>query len=246
MIFQFDGDVAEKYGVDEATFLAYVYFWTKTNKANEVNFYDGRYWTYNTQKAFVELFPFWSRRTIQRILKNCEEAGLLLVGNYNAKTTDQTRWYALSDDAIHAHFPLHQIVHSNAPNSAMQCTEPCNVYNEHLTTQLEAESNKLRYTEIMDEFNRRCKRLRPCSRLTDKRRRVIKTLFSKKFDYEQLYLAFDKANASDFCTGNNKRGWTADFDWLLKEENLVKVLEGKYSDDAAKVAPPKGGFDEWD
>jgi phage replication O-like protein O len=49
--------------------------------------------------------------------------------------------------------------------------------------------------------------------------------------FEELFTA---ANESNFLSGRveDKRGfktqWKADFDWLIKEENLIKVLEGKY------------------
>lgn len=34
--------------------------------------------------------------------------------------------------------------------------------------------------------------------------------------------------ASAFCCGNNDRRWQANFDWLLKPDTRLKVLEGKY------------------
>lgn len=39
---------------------------------------------------------------------------------------------------------------------------------------------------------------------------------------------FAKVNSSPFLIGKNNRGWRADFDWVLKEDNRVKILEGKY------------------
>lgn len=47
-------------------------------------------------------------------------------------------------------------------------------------------------------------------------------------------LIFKKCAASSFCNGKNDRGWTASFDWLMKDpENAQKVLDGNYED------PPK-------
>ena len=37
-----------------------------------------------------------------------------------------------------------------------------------------------------------------------------------------------KAAASDFLNGKNDRGWVADFDWMIKPNNFIKVLEGNY------------------
>lgn len=37
-----------------------------------------------------------------------------------------------------------------------------------------------------------------------------------------------RISASDFCNGKNDRGWSADFDFLLKPDTWAKVNEGKY------------------
>lgn len=44
---------------------------------------------------------------------------------------------------------------------------------------------------------------------------------------------------SDFCRGQNDRGWRADFDFILSPSKLLRVLEGKYSAPAgnATTAP---------
>ena len=53
---------------------------------------------------------------------------------------------------------------------------------------------------------------------------------------------FTMAQESAFLTGDNKRGWIASFDWLMKPSNMAKVLEGNYvngaslRDTAAEVA----------
>ena len=49
--------VAERYGFEEAVFLDAIVFWYRTNKAENRNFRDGRWWTYNSIKAFEEVFP---------------------------------------------------------------------------------------------------------------------------------------------------------------------------------------------
>lgn len=33
---------------------------------------------------------------------------------------------------------------------------------------------------------------------------------------------------SEFLKGKNERHWTATFDWLMKPNNMTKVLEGNY------------------
>lgn len=68
--------------------------------ANDNNFHEGRYWTYNTAKALKELFPFWSIHQIKRIIKKLEERELILLGNFNKSSFDRTNWYALSDEIL--------------------------------------------------------------------------------------------------------------------------------------------------
>jgi hypothetical protein len=43
-----------------------------------------------------------------------------------------------------------------------------------------------------------------------------------------LYDAFKKAGETPFLNGANQRGWKADFDWLTKGDNMLRVLEGRY------------------
>lgn len=48
-----------------------------------------------------------------------------------------------------------------------------------------------------------------------------------------------RIGASDFCRGENQRGWVATFDWLLQPDTAPKVLEGKYDNRQRGPAPPK-------
>lgn len=95
MNFSFDGDFAKEHGVNEAIMYQYFSYWIAKNKANDKHFYDGYTWTYNSQKALTELFPFWNRAKIQRIIASLENQGLLIKGNYNQLAYDRTTWYAL-------------------------------------------------------------------------------------------------------------------------------------------------------
>lgn len=46
---------------------------------------------------------------------------------------------------------------------------------------------------------------------------------------ERFDEALEKVNRSNFCNGENDRGWVASFDWILgSDEPLLKILEGKY------------------
>lgn len=96
MIHVFDTDVAVKYGVNAAIILQNIGYWIKQNEANETNFYDGRYWTFNSKRAYGELFPYMSKRQIETAFQKLIEDGVIVTGNYNKLAYDRTLWYALT------------------------------------------------------------------------------------------------------------------------------------------------------
>lgn len=93
----FDPVDAEKFGILEAILLANIRWWTAKNEANRKHYHDGKYWTYNSAKAFAKLFPYASQQQIQRALKSLESAKMITVGNYNSNPYDHTKWYAIDD-----------------------------------------------------------------------------------------------------------------------------------------------------
>ena len=93
----FDVDVAKRYGVNCAVILNNIYYWITKNEANGENFYDGYYWTYNSTKAFNELFPYLTQKQIETALKKLRDEGILITGNYNENKYDRTLWYAITE-----------------------------------------------------------------------------------------------------------------------------------------------------
>lgn len=62
-----------------------------------------------------------------------------------------------------------------------------------------------------------------------------------------------KIKLSPFCCGQNSRGWTVSFDWIIQNDtNYIKVLEGRYEQQeerttgkAIALERNQGGFDLW-
>lgn len=100
MIYVFDGEIAKKYGVDEAIFLQNLLFWIAKNKANNRHEYNGRYWTYNSQEALMELFSFWTRNQIRRIIASLLNKGAIITDQHLDKRSHNMTWYAVSDTAL--------------------------------------------------------------------------------------------------------------------------------------------------
>lgn len=96
----FDPQIAKEYGVNAAIIFQNLAYWIEHNRANETNFHDGRYWTYNSVRAFAKPFPYLTDKQIRGALKKLEDGGMILVGNYNKSAYDRTSWYALSEKGL--------------------------------------------------------------------------------------------------------------------------------------------------
>lgn len=96
MTHSFDIAVAEKYGINAAILLRHIYFWCEKNKANDVNYRDGLYWTYNSRKAFSTLFPYLSEKQVKTALDKLVDNGLIVTGIYNDDSWNRTLWYAVT------------------------------------------------------------------------------------------------------------------------------------------------------
>ena len=76
-------------------------------------------------------------------------------------------------------------------------------------------------------FNKICCSFGRVKNITKSRAEII-TDSLKTYSLDDFKKVFEKAEQSDFLKGNNSRNWSANFDWLIKEDNMAKVLEGKY------------------
>ena len=83
--------------------------------------------------------------------------------------------------------------------------------------------------EVADAFNETCVSLPRVTKLTDKRKKAIKSIL-KKHSLAELKNIFKKVEYSSFLNGSSGKWSGATFDWLLKESNLIKVIEGNYDD----------------
>ena len=147
MMYQFDVELAEQYGVDEAIFIHNLYFWIKHNEANGSNVaeYEGvtRVWTYNSMAAFSILFPFWSHRQMERIVKSCKDKELVITANLNDDKKNRTLWYAVTEKVV-----LHYTKQCNVSHGSVKCIS--NIYNNiNLSTDSKPDNNTPHSTECV-------------------------------------------------------------------------------------------------
>lgn len=101
----FNTEIAKKVGVNAAVILENIAHWVLKNKANDKNFYDGHYWTYNSRTAMTALFPYLSEKQVRYALDALRKADMVLTGNYNKSSYDRTLWYTVSDSCAKKYFP---------------------------------------------------------------------------------------------------------------------------------------------
>jgi uncharacterized phage protein (TIGR02220 family) len=92
----FNVSVAVVVGVLPATIFNSIGFWVTTNMANENNCFDGKYWVYNTVSAWTDLFPYATKKQVERALGKLRDADLIETGCFNEDKRDRTLWYTLS------------------------------------------------------------------------------------------------------------------------------------------------------
>ena len=234
----FDIDIAEKYGVNAAIILNNMYFWIKKNEANNVNFYDGCYWTYNSVKAFCDLFPYLSKSQITTALKKLESAGVIKTGNYNKSAYDRTTWYAFTEmgnellgiaDSKNKKSisDFNEMDFENIENGKSENSKPIPYENPNIKQLVE---------EVVLLYNSICVSFSKVQKISDRRVKAIKGIL-KQYNVDDIQKVFTNAENSDFLKGNNDRNWKADFDWLIDDEHFLRVLEDKYIDRNPKQQP---------
>lgn len=101
----------------------------------------------------------------------------------------------------------------------------------------ETKRENINYQEIIDMYNNTCISLPKVQTLNEPRRRAIRARL-KVYQLSDIQRAFEKAENSNFLKGANGRDWNANFDWLMKDANIAKVLDGNYDNFENKKVPP--------
>lgn len=93
----FNIEHAQLYGLREAVLIHNLHHWVSYHYANGTNHHDGRTWTYNSVKAFEDLFPYLTYKQIRTSLETLIVLDVLVRGNYNKNPADRTSWFAFTD-----------------------------------------------------------------------------------------------------------------------------------------------------
>ena len=100
------------------------------------------------------------------------------------------------------------------------------------------------YQQIADMYNNTCVSFPRLTKLSDARKKAIKARL-KTYTADDLQKAFTLAEQSDFLKGANNRNWSATFDWMLKDTNLAKILDGNYTNNSNKTGSTEKQLPAW-
>ncbi len=289
----FNVEIAAKYGMLEAVLFENISYWVEKNKANDVHFHDGCYWTYNSSRAFAEMFPYASSRTISRALHHLCDEGLVITGDYNNSPYDKTLWYTLTvkgqgirqngiDNQTHcladktdcltdktdclAGEPDYLTDKPDCPAGKTDCPadktncpievpemsnrsvkngEPIPDINTDINTNINTDINTdvnltvSKDTVCRTDVQRITKKwnslaqcgIKPVNSINPKTKRydMLKARI-RMYGVDKVLEAMENIKNSAFLCGNNKNGWTITFEWFVRPNNFIKVLEGNYTD----------------
>lgn len=90
-------------------------------------------------------------------------------------------------------------------------------------------ADKIDFDAVINSFNQICVDLPKVKSISDSRKRAIKSAYNDIIKFGGFDAFFQKVNASDFLCGRKKDSlWKCSFDWVIKKQNVIKIIEGNY------------------
>lgn len=239
----FDIDIAKEYGIPCAILLKHLFYWTEKNRANEKHCIDGEYWTYCSVKAFNELFPYMSAKTIRNALIKLEDNEIIKSGCFNTQNYDRTKWYSITKKGKSLCLKG-KLDFTKRENGSTQKGEPIPYKYPNTITDKESSKEDYKgdsveppskrangYKEIISLWNSlsdcgipQIRNISPNSN----RQSMLKTRL-RQYGEGSFAEVVENIRHSDFLQGKiGKRPFIATFDWVIRPNNYPKVLEGNY------------------
>ena len=105
--------------------------------------------------------------------------------------------------------------------------------------EISIDEDRTDYRGILNIFHTICISYPKVRTLSDARKKAIKARL-RQYSIDDFTEMFEKAEASDFLKGGNDNNWSANFDWLIKDANMAKVLDGNYDNKKSIGAKTSG------
>lgn len=104
------------------------------------------------------------------------------------------------------------------------------------STVKESKVSTIDIRDVVSAYHDHCPSLPKIIKISDRRKRLLHARIRDNPNLETFIQLFLKAEASDFLSGRSGRWTGCNLDWLLNENNMIKVLEGSYDNKASPVS----------
>ena len=168
-----------------------------------------------------------SESKVQRVLKKFEEEQQIEQKSSNkSRLISITNWDAMQQPKEEPN--NQQAAPQEVPQQAPEEVLPLQIIEESAQEVAAGKEVKvLNHKEIMQAWNSlglsQIKKIAG-TRLASTKARI------KEYGSEEFMKAISMISESTFLQGGGDRGWTINYDWFLKPNNFIKVLEGNYTD----------------
>jgi len=88
------------------------------------------------------------------------------------------------------------------------------------------EDKKRNTNNIVDIWNDTNQGKLPKVQAVSSKRKTLIAKIQKTFSDEDIKQVFEKVQKIPFMTGDNERKWVASFDYVMREDSFIKILEG--------------------
>lgn len=189
---------------------------------------------YPISRSFLSMRWSWSESKVARFLnelkieqmvelKSDGKATILTLCNYDtynvSRTGDDT-----GDERVNG-----QLTNVNKEDNIEDIKED-KVNNTPPTPSL-----KIDYQFIIDNYHTLCPLMGKVIRLNDFRKGLINARIGE-YGLEKVISVLRMAGESDFLNGRNDKAWKADFEWIFRPQNFLKIYEGKYQNKKIRLA----------
>lgn len=143
--------------------------------------------------------------------------------------------YKLTHEVYFSEKPYTENPDTESPTSEYKDANNKSINNNNINN-----NKDIDYQLIADMYNDTCVSFPHISKLSDARKKAIKARL-RQYSVDDFKRLFQMAEASNFLKGQNNRNWSATFDWLIKDANMAKVLDGNYADKIPEHQEPEKG-----
>ena len=151
-----------------------------------------------------------------------------ITSNFDVKSEDNLKFCGLAEGTKESTKEKEEVLNNNLSSSTSVSPSSSSFQPEvEQTLPLEIPTNKEVVKQVVAVYLEKCAKMPSIRVLTDKRKTAVMARITQH-SLATVYEMLNIAGSSEFLNGKNSRGWVADFDWLFKPENFVKVIERKY------------------